>query len=110
MDTSTGTGYSIVIGSQDPTALAGPQDQGVQTMTATQIELYNYPTYAASAEPCESGVRVVVAYNTAPVANNWSISKDVTWSSYNEDGMTAVTHMAYALAKKLADDMFGEQD
>ena len=79
-------------------------------MTATQIELYNYPTYAASAEPCESGVRVVVAYNTAPVANNWSISKDVAWSSYNEDGMTAVRMMAYALAKELADDMFGEQD
>ena len=109
MDITTTIGNNRYIEPHDSTVLPDA-DQGVQTMTATQIELYNYPTYAASAEPCESGVRVVVAYNTAPVANNWSISKDVTWSSYNEDGMTAVKMMAYALAKELADDMFGEQD
>jgi len=79
-------------------------------MLTQQIELYSYPTYTASAEPCESGVRVVVADNIAPIKNNWTISKEVTWASFNEDGMRAVEMMAYALAKELSDDQFGAQD
>ena len=83
-------------------------------MFSTPIDLYNFPTtFVATAEPFESGIRVVVEDNSRPFseifADTWSVSKFIDWSSYNIDGKRVIEMMSYALAEQLRNNQFGVQ-
>ena len=83
-------------------------------MFSTPIDLYNFPTtFVATAEARESGVRVVIHDSSSPFSeileDTCSLSKEISWSSYNTDGMRAIECMAYALAEQLRNNQFGAQ-
>ena len=83
-------------------------------MFTAQIELYNYPTtYRASAEPRESGIRVVVEDTSTSfmdiLKDSSSVAYEISWGSYSEDGGKFVRHMAHGLAKQLLKNQLAVQ-
>ena len=74
-------------------------------MFTTQIELYNYPpTFIATAEARESGIRVVVEDTSASFMDidkdSSSVSKEFSWDDY-ERGILSVSRVAEDLAADL---------
>jgi hypothetical protein len=78
-------------------------------MFTTQIELYNYPpTFVASAEARNSGIRVVVEDTSASFMDIFkdssSVSKEFSCDDY-ERGILSVSRVA----EDLAEDLFFNQ-
>ena len=69
-------------------------------MFKTQIDLYNYPpTFVASAEARNSGIRVVVKDSARSV----SVYEEISWTSYTlEEMVWEVRRLAQRLAKQLS--------
>lgn len=81
-------------------------------MNSTHVELYNFPTtFSATATPRQSGILVVIEDKSQPffeiLLDTCSVSREISWSDYSNDGMRAVECAAYALAEKLRNNQFG---
>jgi len=75
-------------------------------MFRKQIEIYNYPaSFLASAEPRESGVRVMVEDNASSFMDIdkdfVTVSIEMSWDEYNRRGPSGVERLAEELSEKL---------